>query len=543
MSGINSAMLAGVTGLSANSAALAAISDDIANVNTVGYKANNTQFSDLVTNTSGSGYASGGVQAISSQDITAQGVMQAASSPTNMAISGNGFFVTTQTAATPSTTNGPYYTQAGAFTSNSQGYLVNSAGLYLQGWIADANGNITTNPSNMALLQPINVSQISSDPVPTTQAGVDANLNSNQTVSQASTDAGALTTYATNGAADAAAIATYATNGAADAATIAAYPSISSPTGAQTTAYNTAVAETAANTAAVAETNAYNTAVTNNDAYSSTSATTSMAAYTASGGTTGTEPDFTIQIPISNSEGGTQTVQLDLLKSTTANQWYAEVVTVPASSVAVGSGLLPGQIATGTIAFTDTGSLDTTSGATTLPLSLAFGASSSGTPSSSTGVNWASSLGLANQTVSLGLSGLTQDNSTSLLTSVATNGTPTGSLSSVQVSSSGLVTGVFSNGVSRTIAQVAIATFANPNGLTATNGDAYQTSLASGTYNLEVPGTGGAGTIESSELESSTVDLSSEFTNMITVQRAYSASSKIITTADEMLQDLISIIR
>ena len=496
MSGINSAMLAGVTGLSANSAALASISDDIANVNTVGYKANDTEFSDMVTNTAGSGYASGGVQAITTQDVTTQGVLQAASSPTDLAISGNGFFVTSQSAVSPSNTNSPLFTRAGGFTANSQGYLVNAAGLYLQGWPADASGNITTDPSNLALLQPINVAQVSSTPVPTTQASINANLQSSQTVSQAATDASAISTYN----------AVIAGGG--------------TPTAAETTADATAVA--------------------NADAYSPTSATTSMAAYTASGGTTGTKPDFTMQIPVSNSEGGTQTVQLDFLKSATANQWYTEVVAVPASSVTVGSSLQPGQIAKGTIAFTDTGQFDPIN--TTLPLSLAFGASRAGARGA-TGANWGSSLGLGAQTATLSLANMTQNDSTSSVTSINTNGTPTGSLSSVQVGNNGEVTAVFSNGTTRTIAQLAIATFANPDGLTSVSGDAFQTSLASGTYNLKIAGTAGAGTISPSDLESSTVDLSAEFTNMITTQRAYSASSKIITTADSMLQDLISIIR
>jgi flagellar hook protein FlgE len=145
--------------------------------------------------------------------------------------------------------------------------------------------------------------------------------------------------------------------------------------------------------------------------------------------------------------------------------------------------------------------------------------------------------------VGLNLSALSQDNATSAVTSIAANGTPTGSLSSVDVSSTGTVTAVFSNGVTRTIAQVAVGTFANPDGLTSVSGDAYQSSTASGAFTLNTAGTGGAGTISPSNLESSTVDLSAEFTNMITVQRAYSASSKIITTADSMLQDLIAIIR
>ena len=473
MSGINSAMLAGVTGLSANSAALASISDDIANVNTVGFKSNQTFFSDLVTNSAGTNYPSGGVQAISVSNVTQQGVLQSATSPTDLAISGQGFFVTSQGASSPSTDNGPLFTRAGAFSPNNKGYLVNAAGLYLQGWQADANGSIVTDPSNLALLQPINVTSISSLPVPTTDVKITANLQSSTPVSQASADFGTLAT----------------------------------------------------------------------DAYDPTSATKSMAVYNATTGV-GTKPDFTMQIPVSNSQGGTQTLQVNFLRSTTPNQWYAEVVSVPASAVTTGTGLTSGQVATGVIAFDETGTLDLS--ATTLPLSLAFGASSSAAPLAGAS-KWATGLGIGSQTVSIDLSGtgaaLTQNDGASSVTSIDANGTPSGSLNAVQVDASGNVTAIFSNGVTRKIAQVAIATFANANGLTAVSGDAYQSSLASGTFNLKSAGIAGAGTISPSNLESSTVDLSAEFTNMITTQRAYSASSKIITTADNMLQDLISIIR
>ena len=80
-------------------------------------------------------------------------------------------------------------------------------------------------------------------------------------------------------------------------------------------------------------------------------------------------------------------------------------------------------------------------------------------------------------------------------------------------------------------------------GLIPVNGNAYRVSQQSGTYNFKTPGSGGAGFISPSTLEASTVDLSSEFTGLITTQRAYSASSKIITTADQMLEGLLNIKR
>jgi len=87
-----------------------------------------------------------------------------------------------------------------------------------------------------------------------------------------------------------------------------------------------------------------------------------------------------------------------------------------------------------------------------------------------------------------------------------------------------------------------LATFPDVDGLTPVNGDAYATSTSSGAYTLQAAGPNGA-KISSSSLESSTVDLSSEFANLIVTQRAYTASSKIITTADSMVQDLLNVIR
>jgi flagellar hook protein FlgE len=474
---INSAMLAGVTGLTANASALAATSDNIANTNTIGYKRNQTEFSDLVTSGGNLDYDAGGVQALTTEYVTQQGLLQSTQSPTDLAISGNGFFVTTQQATGITASSTRLFTRAGSFTVDNQGYLKNAAGLYLQGWPADSTGAITTDPSNINLLQPINVSAVGGAAGQTTTASVNANLNAAQTISQASTDVGASAA----------------------------------------------------------------------DAYSPSSTTTSMAAYNATTGT-GTKPDFTITVPLADSQGGARSMQIDLLKSAAnPNQWYAEAHMVPASDVTAGSGLIDGQVSTGIIAFTADGRLDSAN--TTLfggTGSISFGASSAGAPAAGK-VNWASNLGIDAQTVALNLSsaagGLTQFSSQSVVQSVSTNGTAFGNLTSINVDDNGLVTANFDNGVTRTIAQVAIATFANPDGLTGVSGDAYTVSQASGTYNLKTAGSGGAGTLTASALEASTVDLSTEFSNLITTQRAYSASSKIITTADQMLQDLINIIR
>jgi flagellar hook protein FlgE len=477
---LNSAMQAGVSGLVANSTALSAISNNIANVNTVGYKQSETEFQSLVSSTTDETDDAGGVFASNQQLVSQQGQLIQTSSPLDLAISGQGFFVTSGNAAALSSTNPTLFTRAGSFETNDQGYLVNSAGLVLQGWPANASGQITTNPSNLQSLAPINVSQVGGAVEQTTTVGINANLDAAGTISAAATAAG------------------------------------QNPPGAG--AY-----DPVANSMAMYETDP----------------------------TTGVQPDFTIPVPISDSQGGQHTLQLDLLKSSTPNQWYAELVAVPASDVTDGSGLSDGQIATGTIAFTPTGQIDPTnttlfSGANS---TISLGGSDDPAPGADQ-VNWSSALGVAAQNITFNLQGgsgstggLTQLSSANATQSITTNGTAFGNLTNVQIDASGIVTGVFSNGVTQTLAQVAVATFPNPDGLTAVNGDAFQVSQSSGNFTLEQPGQGGAGSIDPETLESSTVDLSSQLTDLITSQSAYSASSKIITTADQMMQDLLNIIQ
>ena len=136
---INSAMLAGVSGLVSNSSALAAISDNIANVNTVAYKRNQVNFANVVTAQAVKGrYSAGGVQAVTRQYIGQQGLIQTASSTTDLGISGDGFFVVTDKSSNLTASDTRKFTRSGSFSVDADGFLVNDAKLYLQGWpIAD----------------------------------------------------------------------------------------------------------------------------------------------------------------------------------------------------------------------------------------------------------------------------------------------------------------------------------------------------------------------------------------------------------------------
>src|SRR3569832_2484740 len=178
----NSAMLAGVFGLTANSSALAAISDNIANVNTTAYKRNEADFQTLVTaQATGASYSAGGVRSTSRQFVSQQGILQRTSSATDLGISGSGCFVTTQKAEGLPATDARLFTRAGLFSVDNQGYLKNSAGLYLQGWLVDAQGDIATDLSDLSRLSSINVASIGGTADPTTRVALSANLKSSQT--------------------------------------------------------------------------------------------------------------------------------------------------------------------------------------------------------------------------------------------------------------------------------------------------------------------------------------------------------------------------
>lgn len=584
---INSAMLAGVSGLIANSSALAAISDNIANVNTVGYKRSSANFSTLVTSGSkNQAYSAGGVKAQTHQYVSQQGLTQSTTSNLDLSISGSGFFVTTEKPENLTATDTRSFTRAGSFQLDNLGYLRNDAGLYLQGWLADpVSGMITPDPSDLMQLSSINVGSVGGTAEKTTRVGVNANLRSEQPVAAAVSykvgTAGSPSktnvqddnlvnhnfdvVYSSTGVANPVAgnneylvdikengviVATgkvgYDSTGALVSSTID-YKGAATPAGNLT---DTAI-NSAGDKVVLADLGLMTDAeVKLGKLYDP--ATWSMSDY-ALDNTKGVKPDFEIQVPLSDSKGGQRTVTLSLLKGPGPNQWYAELRAKPGDLANNANGL----ISSGIIEFTTDGKLKDTGNlfGGTNPTSISIQAS--GTPLVVQPAPpaaqlpqppiWADALGIDTQDVQIDLAnaagGLTQYNSQSVVQSVNTNGTAFGNLTNIEVDDDGYVSAIFDNGVTRRIAQVAVATFSNPNGLKGVNGNAYRVTNESGTYSLKAPGQGGAGALAPSTLEASTVDLSTEFTGLITTQRAYSASSKIITTADQMLEELLNIKR
>lgn len=429
-----SALYAGVSGLSAQSAAMAGVADNITNINTVGYKGVDTQFSTLVTDgRSRSSYSAGGVQAAPQALISKQGMLQASSSSTDLGVEGAGFFVVRDGTEANS---GVAFTRAGSFKPDEEGFLRNPGGFYLQGWRLDAAGNYT-NTGGVGALEPVRLSELTGTAAATTKIQMRANLQS----------------------------------------TAPAYTGIYA------------------------------------------------AGNIASGGV---KPEFTRSMDVYDAQGGAHRVNMGFVK-TGANQWVGEIYAEPASDVTEAGGLL----ASGEIRFNPDGSLDLANSSPAL-----FG---------TLNVNWTNGAGSEPIDLRLGsdkgLEGLTQFGSDSSLISSNVDGGMLGNISSIEVSGSGVVSAIFDDGTARAVFQLPIATFPNADGLTRMSGNAYEMSDASGSYAINRPGSLGAGNIAASSLEASNVDLAQEFTNMIRFQRAYSASSKIITTVDDMLQEVSNLKR
>jgi flagellar hook protein FlgE len=150
--------------------------------------------------------------------------------------------------------------------------------------------------------------------------------------------------------------------------------------------------------------------------------------------------------------------------------------------------------------------------------------------------------GVANLNITVDLESVTQVNTANTVALRDRDGNSEGYLESFNISASGEVIGVFTNGEVNVLSQLALATFSNTGGLVKAGGNMYQPSNNSGEPMVSIPGQG-AGSIQSAALEMSNVDLSEEFTEMITAQRGFQANTRIITTSDEILQELVNLKR
>lgn len=447
------AMRSGVTGLFSQSQALGMIADNIANVNTVGFKAVRPRFSTLVTaQASADLHSPGGVQSRVEREIDAQGLLTSSSVSTDIAISGSGFFtVNDQTDGTGNT----FFTRAGEFRPDKDGNLVNSGGFTLMGWPIDSNGTVQQT-NVLSAFSVLNTANLTSAPVSTSLIEIGANLPAS------------------------------ATSGDANSLTAQVFDLQGGQHSLALTYTKTATANEWDITASI--TNAGIVDPDSNDD-GTNDPLTATGAFAANGIRVGT---MTF-----NTDG-----TLASITSTSATATDVGVVNATTSRFEV---TFDFDSATATTADRVTVALD-------------FG-----------------TLGQAD--------GFTQFQGNFTPNFIEQNGKQFGSLSAVNIDEAGITTALFDNGETRDIFQVPVITFNNPNGLQERTGNVYVETTDSGPAVALEPGRGGAGSIAPSALEQSTVDLADEFTRMIVTQRAFSASTRIITTADEMLEELTRIVR
>jgi flagellar hook protein FlgE len=244
---------------------------------------------------------------------------------------------------------------------------------------------------------------------------------------------------------------------------------------------------------------------------------------------------FSRAVRVFDSQGTGHDLQVGFVK-VTSNTWEVEVFALPASEVTVTSPLVDGQIATGTITFNGDGSLGSISTGLTGAKTLTW-------------TNGASPSAIALDLGTAGAQGIGQTDGLSQfdggfnVSFVNQNGSEVGELNGISISEEGFVIAAFTNGETQKVFKIPIATFTDASKLGARNGNVFTQTEGSGQFNLREAGKGGSGLVAPSALESANVDLGKEFTDMIITQRAFSASSKVITTVDEMLDELIRIRR
>lgn len=246
---------------------------------------------------------------------------------------------------------------------------------------------------------------------------------------------------------------------------------------------------------------------------------------TAAVGTTFSDP-----VQVYDSLGGNHTITATFTKTGT-NAWSYNV-TLPGADTGAAA---PTSLGTGTLNFNSTGQLIPSAVPAPVPPSQDVTLTSAALADGASPINLTWHL-----FDSLGNSLLTQTAAASAPLSSQQDGTAVGNLLNFTIGSDGMINGSFSNGQSRILGQIALATFANPQGVKAVGGNAFSDSAASGLATIGVPGTGSRGSLQGGAVEQSNVDIASEFANLIQAQRGYEASAHAVTTFDQITQDTIN---
>jgi flagellar hook protein FlgE len=424
----------GVSGINTHMGQLSVVGNNIANMNTYGFKGSRTYFSDIInqslTGVSGSSQVGLGVNLGAVMPSFTQGAFESTENPLDLAIDGSGFFIL------KNEDNSSFYTRSGQYKLDKEGNIVDQNGLYLQGYQVDDRGNILNTVGHLR------VTSTSYPPESTETASVQANLYSNAPI------LGAFDVNDTDGTSN------FAT-------TITVYDSL------------------------------------------------------------GNDHPVTICFRKNQEIAGTGNEW----------QWFAVVQAEDAESG------VKHVAASGTLLFNPDGELASES-AISYPTG---GFDFAGGPSQNQSISFNFGTSLAE--FGSGVDGVTQFGAPSGVYSLSQDGFESGSLQGVSISENGVLTGSFTNGKMRALGQVALANFPSAEGLRAVGRMLYIESPYSGSGVIGVAGNEGLGLVRSNTLELSNVDLAGEFVRMITAQRGFQANSKVITTTDEVLNELVNLKR
>ncbi|MBA3034077.1 MAG: flagellar hook protein FlgE [Gammaproteobacteria bacterium] len=480
----------GLSGLNAAAKSLDTLGNNIANSGTVGFKSSSTLFGDVFAATLGGGIQVGiGVSVGGVSQQFSQGNLTVTSNPLDLAINGQGMFRLSNNGATT-------FTRNGQFNIDKDGFVVNTSGYRLTGYLANAANVIV--PSTPAEIF-INTADL--QPQATGNSSVGARIGLNLDSRQSS--------YLPLAAAAAAA------GTAASAAVLLANPAAAAEAAAASTAASTAVTGGATMAAAAAAASAAVLALT--------PAATAEAAAAASAVASSPTPAaaFNVNDPLTYNSSTSITVFDSLgnphlmslfFRKTAANNWdlYTNLDGGTASPAT-------------TLSFNSTGTLTAPAGGIIAQThAVTTGATSP-------------------LTFNLNLVGSTQYGNIFGVNSVAQDGYTSGRLSGLSIAADGTIQGRYSNGQSRDLAQVVLANFNNPNGLTSLGNNQWGETPESGQPLVGVPGSGSLGALQSAAVEESNVDLTAELVAMITQQRAYQANAQTIKTQDQILQTLVNL--
>lgn len=464
-------MFSGVSGLRAHQNKMDVIGNNIANVNTVGFKSSRVTFQEVFTQTirgasspdssTGRGGTNPmqvglGISVGSIDTMFTRGSLQRTDNPTDLAIEGEGFFI-----VRGSDTDTYKFTRAGNFGLDKQGNLVTASGAKVQGWMKRKEDSKTEFDTEQELVG-INI--------------FEDEFNGNKRVIAASATSRAEFTGNLDASFD-------------------HLGDVLGETGGPYDLGDTSTAGTILGEIASAGVETYKVPYTVYDKLGN---------------------DYTVEITFVKNNVDNSDVNNPL----TEWFWYID---------GVDTGAQPAQ---GYLTFDKTGKVDTAGiGAHSVTPTITFIPDSSTTGTDSFDVN-------------LDFTNITMFKTDGSVKATDVNGYPPGEFVTMSIGSDGIITSIYSNGESQSVGQIALAYFENPPGLQKVGGNMFIPTTNSGDFKKGVkPGTGSVGTLSPGTLEMSNVDLSREFTEMITTQRGFQANSRIITTSDEMLQELVNIKR